>query len=111
MELTGEARAEAFIVTVNADRIDAAAAIQFKDAFRDLISDVTGRIVLNLDSVAFLDSSGLGAVVAALKTADKADGEVSILALLPDTGERYLSSYLFEDIHEGSDEIPLAEAV
>jgi cysteine synthase A len=50
-------------------------------------------------------------VAAALKTAEKADGEVSILALLPDTGERYLSTYLFEDIHEGSDEVILAEAV
>ena len=59
----------------------------------------------------FVGLSAGGAVAAALKTAEKADGEVSILALLPDTGERYLSTYLFEDIHEGSDEILLAEAV
>jgi cysteine synthase A len=59
----------------------------------------------------FVGLSAGGAVAAALKTAEKADGEVSILALLPDTGERYLSTYLFEDIHEGSDEVILAEAV
>jgi len=59
----------------------------------------------------FVGLSAGGAVAAALKTAEKADGELSILALLPDTGERYLSTYLFEDIHEGSDEILLAEAV
>jgi cysteine synthase A len=59
----------------------------------------------------FVGLSAGGAVAAALKTAEKADGELSILALLPDTGERYLSTYLFEDIHEVSDEILLAEAV
>ena len=59
----------------------------------------------------FVGLSAGGAVAAALKTAEKADEELSILALLPDTGERYLSTYLFEDIHEGSDEILLAEAV
>ena len=59
----------------------------------------------------FVGLSAGGAVAAALKTAEKTDGEVSILALLPDTGERYLSTYLFEDIHEGSDEVILAEAV
>jgi cysteine synthase A len=42
---------------------------------------------------------------AARKVAQKApDGSV-ILAMLPDTGERYLSTFLFEGINEGSDEI------
>ncbi len=48
--------------------------------------------------------SGGGTVAAALKVADKAPEGSSILAMLPDTGERYLSTYLFEDIHEGSDD-------
>jgi len=30
------------------------------------------------------------------------------LAMLPDTGERYLSTFLFDDIKEGSDEDVLA---
>ncbi len=43
---------------------------------------------------------------AALKVAgDAADGAV-ILAMLPDTGERYLSTILFEGIAEGSDPEP-----
>lgn len=53
----------------------------------------------------FVGLSAGAAVAAALKTAEKANNKVSILALLPDTGERYLSSYLFEDIHEGSDSV------
>jgi len=59
----------------------------------------------------FVGLSAGAAVAAALKTAEKAEEEVSILALLPDTGERYLSTYLFEDLNEGSDEILLAKAV
>jgi cysteine synthase A len=31
-----------------------------------------------------------------------------ILAMLPDTGERYLSTFLFEGISEASDELPPA---
>lgn len=77
------------------------------------ISDEDAREValrLSAEEGIFVGLSAGAAVAAALKTAEKAEGEVSILALLPDTGERYLSSYLFEDIHEGSDEILLAEA-
>jgi cysteine synthase A len=34
---------------------------------------------------------------------DAAEGSV-ILAMLPDTGERYLSTPLFEGVNEGSDD-------
>jgi cysteine synthase A len=49
-------------------------------------------------------SSG-GTFAAALKVAAKAPKGSVILAMLPDTGERYLSTNLFEGINEGSDEI------
>jgi cysteine synthase A len=42
---------------------------------------------------------------AALKVADKAETGSVILAMLPDTGERYLSTPLFADINEGNDEL------
>ena len=48
-------------------------------------------------------SSG-GTFAAALKVAEKAEPGAVILAMLPDTGERYLSTPLFEDIPEGPDE-------
>jgi len=52
-------------------------------------------------------SSG-GTFAAALKVAGKAPRGSVILAMLPDTGERYLSTILFEGINEGSDEEPTA---
>lgn len=45
---------------------------------------------------------------AALAVAESAPKGSSILAMLPDTGERYLSTFLFDDIKEGSDEDVLA---
>ncbi len=50
-------------------------------------------------------SSG-GTFAAALKVAAEAAQGAVILAMLPDTGERYLSTVLFEGIAEGSDPEP-----
>lgn len=48
-------------------------------------------------------SSG-GTFAAALKVAGRADPGSVILAMLPDTGERYLSTPLFEGVEEGGDD-------
>ena len=50
-------------------------------------------------------SSG-GTFAAALKVAAEAKPESVLLAMLPDTGERYLSTPLFEGISEGGDPEP-----
>ena len=50
-------------------------------------------------------SSG-GTFAAARKVADEAPAGSVILAMLPDTGERYLSTALFEGIADGSDPEP-----
>ncbi len=41
---------------------------------------------------------------AAMMVAKKAPAGSNILAMIPDTGERYLSTYLYEDFVDGSDE-------
>lgn len=67
MQLESETRGDAQLVSVMEDRIDAAIAVQFKDAVREATSSGEARVVLDLSRVEFLDSSGLGAVVAAMK--------------------------------------------
>ncbi len=52
-------------------------------------------------------SSG-GTMAAALKAAESAAANSTFLVMLPDTGERYLSSPLFADISEESDDAWLA---
>ncbi len=55
------------VISVDQDRIDAASAIAFKDQMRLATQSASGRVVLDLAQVAFIDSSGLGAIVAAMK--------------------------------------------
>lgn len=55
------------IVKVNAERIDAAMAIQFKEDMRAETENGPDRVILDLSEVQFIDSSGLGAIVAAMK--------------------------------------------
>jgi cysteine synthase A len=50
-------------------------------------------------------SSG-GTFAAALKVAAKAPEGSVILAMLPDTGERYLTTPLFEGVPDGTDQEP-----
>jgi anti-sigma B factor antagonist len=67
MGLTSTTTEGAQIITVHSERIDAAIAIQFKeDMRRETESDAT-RIILDLAGVEFIDSSGLGAIVASMK--------------------------------------------
>lgn len=67
MKMSFEARGAVGLLHVDETRLDASVAIEFKDRFRDLTDGVAGDVVLDLSQVQFLDSSGLGAVVAARK--------------------------------------------
>ncbi len=71
------------IITVNADRIDASVAIQFKDAMRIATDGGPAHIVLDLSNVVFVDSSGLGAIVASMKQIDS-NRQLDLAGLTPD---------------------------
>lgn len=67
MRLLPNVCSDSLVIEVAEPRIDAAVAIEFKERMRDLIKDAPSRVVLDLSQVTFLDSSGLGAVVAVMK--------------------------------------------
>lgn len=67
MQLLAEQRDGLLIVRALDSRIDAAVAIQFKEQMRDLVRAAPPCVLLDLSGVSFLDSSGLGAVVAVMK--------------------------------------------
>ena len=70
MSLTSTVTHNTRIVTVHADRIDSAMAIQFKEDLRSETEQGPNRVILDLSGVTFIDSSGLGAIVAATKQLD-----------------------------------------
>ena len=73
----------------------------------DLLARDTSRRLAQEEGI-FVGISAGATVAAALEVAKSAkDGDV-ILAMLPDTGERYLSTFLLEGVNEGSDDEWLA---
>ncbi len=67
MEILGKTEGDFCIVTVQETRIDAAVALEFKEAVRRLTVDAPSEVILDLTTVTFIDSSGLGAIVATMK--------------------------------------------
>jgi cysteine synthase A len=53
----------------------------------------------------FCGISAGGTFAAARRVAERSPEGTVLLAMLPDTGERYLSTFLFEGINEGHDEV------
>ena len=82
-----------------------------RDVYDELITvtDVeardTARDLATKEGILCGLSSG-GTLAGALKIAKKAPEGSVILAMLPDTGERYFTTILFEGINEGTDEEP-----
>jgi cysteine synthase A len=75
------------------------------------IDDVTARDTaraLAREEGLFVGISAGATFAAALEVARRAEPGSVILTMLPDTGERYLSTFLFEGVPEGSDDEWLA---
>ena len=73
----------------------------------DVVARDTARRLAREEGI-FAGLSSGATVAAALEVARSAEPGAAILAMLPDTGERYLSTFLFEDVPEGSDDDWLA---
>ena len=69
----------------------------------EVVARDTARELAKKEGI-FVGISSGGTFAAALEAAKKAKPGDVILAMLPDTGERYLSTFLFEGVNEGSDE-------
>ncbi len=76
-----------------------------------LIDDVLARDTsrrLATEEGIFVGISAGATAAAAIKAAESAPEGSVLLTMLPDTGERYLSTFLFEGVNEGSDDEWLA---
>jgi len=84
-----------------------------RDIFDELVPVTDDRAIevsrqLAAQEGIFVGISSGATLAAALEVAERAEDGSVILAMLPDTAERYLSTPLFEGVNEGSDEDWLA---
>lgn len=86
MKLDTTAHDGTIIVSVSEARIDAAVAIQFKDAMRAATENGPDHIILDMSGVLFVDSSGLGAIVASKKQLG-ARRKLDLAGLTPDVAK------------------------
>ena len=70
----------------------------------DVVARDTARALAQQEGI-FVGISSGATLAAALQVAKDAPEGSVLLAMLPDTGERYLSTFLFEGVNEGSDEV------
>lgn len=82
MNMNSEVSGDLQIIKVLDKRIDAAAAIQFKDTLKELTAQTDKPVILDLANVDFVDSSGLGAIVASMKFLGK-DRPLHLASLTP----------------------------
>ena len=65
-------------------RLDAQVSGDVKDQIQQLIDEGAVCLVLNLEGVDFLDSSGLGALVSSLRKIKEKKGEIKLTGLRPE---------------------------
>jgi len=63
------------------DRLDAATAGPVKDEFKRLVKGGARTLLVGLERVSFIDSSGLAALVSGLKTARTTGGDLEVFAV------------------------------
>lgn len=82
MSLEVQSRQSPTGVTVVAPtgRLDVAGAPALKDAISEAARDGAPRIVIDMEGVSFVDSTGLGSVIAALKQIRSREGELRLAA-------------------------------
>ena len=68
------------VATVQENRLDASSAPDFKIGMAELVDQGVTTVVIDLAQVEFIDSSGLGAIIAMLKRLNK-QGDLKIVGV------------------------------
>lgn len=76
-----------------------------RDAIGSMIDDATPRVVVDLDGVPFMDSSGLGALMGGVRRLREAGGDLAIAC----TREQHLKLFTITGFGEGVSIAPTVE--
>jgi anti-sigma B factor antagonist len=78
IEFAVDTTAEGIAVVRPRGRLNMAAARRLKEVLDGVVAGGSTRIVVDMDETTFLDSSGLGALIAGLKSARQAGGDLRV---------------------------------
>ncbi len=82
MQYTAEQRSTHTVISPSG-RLNMVSAPKLRQVVNDLVADGNTHVVVDLGAVDFIDSSGLGSLVASLKTARSAGGDLRIASIGP----------------------------
>jgi anti-sigma B factor antagonist len=80
MEIT-ERRIEDMDVLVLNGRLDAASAKELKNRVNHLVLENRVKLIVDMENVGFIDSSGLGSLVSSLRAVNEREGDVKVVGL------------------------------
>lgn len=83
MNLRIDERDNIVLISVAEERLDAHNSTDLKTRLLSLFEDGKSNMVINLEGVRFVDSSGLGALVSGFKNASARNGNFKLAALQP----------------------------
>lgn len=71
------------VLTIQEERIDAHNSVELKEYFLNMLEQGDIHILVQLENVRFIDSSGLGALLSGFKNAEARSGRLSLVNLQP----------------------------
>ncbi len=84
MEISSQsADHDALVIALREAHLDASNVREFKEALQRLVTPAASRVVLDLAGVKFIDSAGLGALIACLRQLDGRRGALRLCCLTP----------------------------
>ena len=79
MSLTIDSASGGITIVRPSGRLDLLTAAQLRQDLSKIVGDGQSRLVIDLEAVTFIDSSGLGALIGGLKAARQAGGDLRIV--------------------------------
>ncbi len=68
----------------DSDRLTAAVADDVKSELTKIVSESKNKVILDLSNIKFIDSTGIGVLISALKTARQSDASFALCAIQKD---------------------------
>jgi len=81
MRISSNSSGDSTMLHIHSIRLDAAVAHELRSSLGEAVAATPGPTIIDLSDVLFMDSSGLGALIGALKVA--AAGKVTITGVTP----------------------------